>query len=225
MEDKTRSSTEYLKKKRRPLFLTTSNRWSGHKEVPKSTALARRMAAELGNAEVLDVSSLRIDPCEGNISSKAGNDCGVKAALLKDKEKNPSGLHRCWATYNSPGDELWKVTKSLFDSDCVVFFASVRWGQTNSVHQRLIERLSWIENRRSTLGEGGIVGGIDAGIILTGHNWRGEEVLRVQKEVLGYFGFNVVPEICWNWQYTGPEDETREGYVEAVKAFERDFLT
>jgi hypothetical protein len=64
------------------------------------------------------------------------------------------------------------------------------------MYQKLIERLSWIENRHTTLGEDNILDGKDAGIILIGHNWRGTEVLETQKIVLEYFGFHVVPDLC-----------------------------
>jgi hypothetical protein len=107
--------------------------------------------------------------------------------LLKDKDKNPSGFHRCWASINNKDDELWKISKPLFESDVVIFFGSVRWGQTNSFYQKLIERLTWIENRRTTLGEGNIVEKIDAGIILLGQNWNGRRVLNDQKEVFKFF--------------------------------------
>jgi len=224
MEKKALKSIEYLKGKNRILFLNTSNRWAGHKELPKSTALAKKMAAELGNVEVIDVPTLMIHPCDGNISARVGNECGLKEALLKDKTRNPSGNHRCWVNFNTSEDELWKISQPLLACDCVVFFASVRWGQTNSIHQKLIERLSWIENRHSTLGEDNILKGIDAGIILTGHNWRGEQVLNTQKDVLKYFGFNVVDELCWNWQFTTPDDESGTSYLEAIAAFDKELL-
>ena len=52
---------------------------------------------------------------------------------------------------------FWKISKELFDSNAVIFFTSVRWGQANMFHQKLIERLTWIENRHTTLGESNIV--------------------------------------------------------------------
>jgi multimeric flavodoxin WrbA len=224
MNMKIQRSIDHLRKKKKVLFLTTSNRWAGSKELPKSTELAKRMAQESGNVELIDVSKLKINPCEANVSVRTGNECGVKGALLKDATRNPSGLHSCWVSFNDPGDELWKVTKPLFEADCVVFFASVRWGQTNSIHQRLIERLTWIENRHTTLGGENIVSGTDAGIILIGHNWRAEEVLKTQVEVLRFFGFNVVPDLCLSWQFTNPEDEAAESYLAAPKMFDEEFL-
>lgn len=219
---------EYLKGKNKVLLLTTSNRWSGESggEMPKSTALAYKLAKILGEkASVIEVPKLKIYPCEGNVSTARGNTCGVKKALLGDTAKNPSGQHRCWASLNNPDDELWKISKELFNSDCVMFFGSIRWGQLNSFYQKLIERLTWIENRHSTLGEDNLLAAIDAGIITVGHNWHGEEAMLTQKKVLEYYGFRVVDDLCWHWQFTDEAgNESGEGYAQAAKEFSKIFL-
>lgn len=226
--DHLQATVAHLKTRKRVLLLTTSNRWSGEQggEMPKSTKLAYAIARLVGpTATVIEIPKLKIYPCEGNVSTERGNTCGEKKAALKDPEKNPSGQHRCWASVNNPDDELWKVSKELLASDAVVFFGSVRWGQMNSFYQKLIERLTWLENRHDTLQEDNIIGGIDAGIIAIGQNWRGADVVAVQKDVLGFFGFNVVPALCWNWQFTQTvEDESQESYQEAPKAFAKEFL-
>jgi len=215
----------YLKDKEKVLLLTTSNRWEGDKEQPKSTQLAEFVKKEIGNnVEVIDVSKLTIHCCEGNVSKMGGNNCGVKDAALKDKEKNPSGNHRCWASINNKDDELWKVSKPLFEADAVVFFVSVRWGQANSIYQKLIERLNWIENRHTTLEEDNIIEGKEAGIVVIGQNWNGTAVLDTQKKVLDFYGFNVPDELSFNWQYTDDAlDETQESYKKAPEAFEKAF--
>ena len=169
---------------------------------------------------IIDVTKLNIYPCEGNVSTKNGNTCGQKKALLRDKTKNPSGCHRCWASINNPDDELWQISKELMESDAVIFFGSVRWGQMNSFYQKLIERLTWLENRHSTLGEDNVISDIDAGLVITGHNWNEEEVLKTQQQVLNYFGFNVMKDLCWFWRYTeNAEDESPESYSKAAAAF------
>lgn len=217
---------DYLKTKRRVLFLTCSNRTKikgVRDETPKSTSLAYSIQKELkGDVEivVVDVPSLNIVSCEGNVSRYDGNSCGVYDALLKDPKKNPSGMHRCWASLNEKDDELWKVTKELFASDCVIFFASVRWGQANMYYQKLIERLTWIENMHATLNEGNPVQGIDAGFICTGQNWNGENVVSTQATVLSFFGFKTPPHLFFNWQYTeNPLDESQESYEDSRDAF------
>lgn len=218
----------FLETKNKVLFLTTSNR-SGKNadDIPKSTQLAYHIQELIGmkKVEIIEVPELKIYNCEGNISNASGNACGAKDALLKDENKNPSGYHRCWCSYKHKDDELWKISKSLFESDCLVFFGSVRWGQTNSIYQKLIERLSWIENRHATLREKNIVEKISAGIILTGQNWNGLNVIDNQKQVLNFYGFEVQDKLCWNWQYTNnANDESKESYKNAVKTFQDDLL-
>jgi multimeric flavodoxin WrbA len=224
---------KYLAGKEKILFLTTSNRWSGEEggEHPKSTRLAHHIAQQVKKnagrqkVEIIEIPGLVIHPCEGNISTARGNTCGLHDALLADKEKNPSGHHRCWASLNNPDDELWRVSKSLLECDCVVFFGSVRWGQMNSHYQKLIERLTWLENRHSTLGENNLLAKIDSGIIATGHNWNEEEVISVQKKVLGFFGFKVAEKLCWFWRYTDDVgDESPQSYKKATPEFEKSFL-
>ena len=217
----------HLEGKKKILFLTTSNRWIGEGgDKAKSTLLAEKIAKQIGGkVTILDVPSLNIYPCEGNVSSAKGNYCGPKVSLLPDLEKNPSGCHRCWASANNPDDELWKISKELLQSDCVVFFGSVRWGQMNSFYQKLIERLTWLENRHSTLGEDNILKDIDAGLIITGHNWNEENVIKTQKQVLGFFGFKVIDDLCWYWRYTDYiEEESPESYTQAVVDFQKTFL-
>lgn len=216
----------YLKTKKRVLFLTTSNRWEGEKEKPKSTQLAYEFASQLPKKKVkiLEVPKMKIFPCEGNVSTSKGNRCGLREAVLNDKKKNPTGYHRCFASLNNKDDELWKISREIFRADTVVFFASVRWGQANSVYQKLIERLTWIENRHSTLDEKNVVAKIVAGFICVGQNWNGKKVVKTQKQVLKYFGFRVPKELSWNWQYEkNADDESDDAYKKGVVEFSKTF--
>lgn len=219
----------YLKKQNKILFITTSTRWDQSQEQPKSTQLAYHIAEKVGmeKVKVIDATKIKIFPCEGNVSSVTGNGCGLKDASLKDEKKNPSGNHRCWASINEPDDELWKISKNLFESDVVVFFSSTRWGQTNSIYQKLIERLTWIENIHTTLKEDNIVKNIKSGFITVGHNWRAKEVVEVEKNVLKFFGFQTPKELFWGYQYTmDVNDESEESYKKTIPAFEKlyDFI-
>lgn len=210
-------------KGKRVLLLATSNRWEGADDEPKSTLLAKQLAKEV-DGTFIDCSKLKIWVCEGNVSSAKGNYCGVKDAQLKSTEKNPTGFHRCWASINHEDDELWKISKAIFESDVVLFFTSVRWGQTNSIHQKIMERLCWLENRHTTLGESNVLENISAGIIVIGHNWNGEVVLEIQKEVLRFYGFQVPEFLSFNWQWSDDaNDESAEGYLEDRKSFFRTF--
>lgn len=223
-------SAQYNK---RVLFVTTSTRYPFNTEynkggveleLPKSTELALFIREEIPNkSEWIDIPQLKIYPCEGNVSHHNGNSCGVMDAVLKDKKKNPSGHHRCWASVNDKEDELWRVSKELLDSDIVLFFASIRWGQTNAEYQKLIERLTWLENRHSTLGEDNLLDGKQAGFICIGQNWNGANVTQVQKNVLGFYGFDTPDSLFWNWQYTTDlNDETQESYKASHKQFHLD---
>lgn len=223
-------TVKFLETKKKVLFLTTSNRggWAAKelKEQPKSTILAQAIQDYLGKSKckLIVVPDLKIYTCEANVSHMKGNECGLKKALLKDKNKNPTGHHRCWRNINNPDDELWKISKELFESDCVLFFGSVRWGQMNANYQNLIERLTWLENRHSNLGESNLLKDISCGIIAVGQNWRGSDVVKVQKQVLTFFGFDVKDELCWNWQYTQDyNDETNKSYKESGKDFKKTF--
>lgn len=219
-----RKTLDGLRKKKKVLLLSCSNRYNlseDNIDIPKSKMLALFLKDELGDKAVfIDVPDLNIYPCEGNVSRKDGNGCGTKDSLLKDKFKNPTGYHRCWCSFNNEDDELWKISKELFSSDAVIFFGSIRWGQANMFYQKLIERLTWIENRYSTLKEGNIVGDIESGFICVGQNWGGESVVDIQKRVHEFFGFKINDSFYWNWQYTDDEnDETQESYRKSFNKF------
>jgi multimeric flavodoxin WrbA len=217
----------YLEAKDDVLLVTTSNRYEKHTwDVPKTTELAllvqRRLEEANRRVALLDVTKLKIYTCEGNISTSRGNRCGVPDSKLLDAEKNPSGHHRCWASFNNPDDELHVVSRALFAAKVVVFFVSVRWGQTNSVYQRLLERLSWIENRQSTLGEPPIpeLENLEAGAVVFGHNWNDEHVLATQRQIYRWFGWKTPDALSFSWQYTRDEaEESKDSYLDAVREF------
>ena len=220
-------ATRYLDTKKKILLITTSNRYYKHEvefgDIPKSTRIAQVIQRSLGahKCTLVDASKLKIYNCEGNVSSKDGNNCGVRGAKLQDKEKNPSGHLRCWAAFNNEDDELWKVVTPLLESDTVVFLGSIRWGQANAIYQRLIERLDWLENRHTTLGESNIIKDIESGFIFIGQNWNGAEVVKTQKQVHAFYGFKPVDKLYFNWQFTQDAyDESKESYKEAVHALD-----
>lgn len=220
-------AVRYLNTKGKVLLITTSNRVKESskdgQDRPKSTRIAEVIQRSLGThrCTLVDVSKLKIYNCEGNVSSKDGNNCGVRAAKLQDKEKNPSGDLRCWASYNNEDDELWKVVTPLLESHVVVFLGSIRWGQANAYYQKLIERLDWIENRWTTLGERNIVKDIESGFIFIGQNWNGANVVKTQKQVHEFYGFKPVDELYFNWQYTDDtDDESKESYKKAINALD-----
>lgn len=216
---------KHLQGKEKILFLLTSNRWEGHDETPKSSALAYKMQEELGKniVTIIDVSKLKIYECEGNVSSKTGNGCGVKESLLKNG-KDKTGELRCWASFNNPDDELYKVVNELLTADVVIFFGSIRWGKMNAVYAKLVERLTWLENRWATLGEKNIIKDIEVGVISVGHNWNGEEAIKLEKKVLTFFGFKITDDLFWSYQWTNDtKDESKSGYKQDPKDFDKEF--
>lgn len=224
--DKLKRLYNYLKKnnKKKILFLTTSNRWSGDKELPKSSIIADELVKKLGTGTIINVSKLKIFPCEGNVSTKRGNTCGLKEAMLKDKDKNPTGNIRCWAAVNNKSDELYKVANAIFEADIIIFFGSVRWGKMNSIYAELIERLTWLENRHATLGESNLLKDKECGIVAVGHNWNGENVIKLEKEVFKFFGFKTPEQLSFNWQWTNNKnDESKQGYLESFGDFLKEF--
>ena len=216
---------DYLKNKNKILFITTSNRREWSHEVPKSTQLAHYIAKQVGEERITiyDIPQMKIYPCEGNVSWLKGNTCGEKKAILTDPEKNPSWCHRCRASINNPDDELRKISKALLESEVVIFFTSVRRGQTNSIHQKLMERLTRIENRHTTLGEESIIKNIEAGIVVIWHNRNNELTIQTQKEVLISFGFEVPKQLSRGRTFTDMNDESQKSYQAAISQFEKDF--
>jgi multimeric flavodoxin WrbA len=224
--DKLKRLYNHLKKQegKKILFLTTSNRWEGEKELPKSSIIADELRKKLNNCDIINVSKLKIFPCEGNVSNHKGNGCGVKDAMLKDKSKNPTGDIRCWASINNKSDEMHKVANAIFDADIIIFFGSIRWGKMNAIYTQLIERLTWLENRHTTLGESNLLKDKETGIIAIGQNWNGEEAVKLEKEVLKFFGFKTPDVLSFNWQYLkDPNDESKKSYKNAYPAFLKEF--
>jgi multimeric flavodoxin WrbA len=222
-----KKTIDILSKKDKVLLLSCSNRYNyddNDIDIPKSKMIAMYINDQLGDKSVLiDVPELKILPCEGNVSRASGNSCGLMDAKLKDDDKNPSGHHRCWVNINDKSDELWKISKELFESDAVVFFSSIRWGQTNMFYQNLIERLNWIENRHTTLGEKNIVENVETGFICVGQNWNGDVVNETQKKVHAFYGFKPNDDLYWNWQYTKDvDDETEKSYKDSHSKFIKD---
>ena len=217
----------HLESRNNILLLTTSTRYTRHTwDIAKTTQLALRIKAHLKRKRkrvtLLDVAQLKIHICEGNISGKRGNNCGVPEARLRDSGKNPTGQHRCWASINNKDDQLYKISRELFRAQAVVFFVSVRWGQANSVYQRLFERLSWIENRVTSLGEAPIpqLKKLEAGIVLFGHNWNDAQVLKTQQQNFKWFGWKTPAALSFYWQYTrDAEQESPASYVGAIEEF------
>ena len=56
------------------------------------------------------------------------------------------------------------------------------------------------------------------------HNWNGEEAVKLEKQVLGFFGFKTPDVLSFNWQWTKDKnDESKKGYLEDFGDFLREF--
>lgn len=222
---KLRHAMEFMNGKK-VVFITTSTRWSGSKETPKSTQLAEKFAENLyPTPQIINAANLIIFPCEGNVSTSpenGGNHCGIPKAIMNDEEKNPGQFLRCWASLNNPSDELWKISKAIYESDVIVFFGSMRWGSLDSIYKKLLERLTWIENQHSTLKGPNPVKDKSVGVMIIGQNWNGLEELEKQKQILEWFGFQTPDQLFWNWQYTQDfKDESQKSYIDGYVSFEK----
>jgi multimeric flavodoxin WrbA len=220
---------ETLSSGKRVLFVTTSNRGeyiSSKGEKPKSTRLAehfKNLLEQKGiEVSLIDASKLKIYHCLGCVSELKGNMCGSPKAKLKDEKKNPHGHLKCWASVDYKDDELWKISNEIYESDSIIFFASNRWGNPNSIYQNLIERLDWIESSHTTYNGPNTVKNKKAGMVLLGQNWRVQESLEVQYHVLNFFGFETPEELFLGWQFTRDvQDEEQKSYQEAPNTFEQ----
>ena len=184
--------------------------------------IAQELNNKLKNCEIINISKLKIFPCEGNVSSHKGNNCGVKEAMLKSN--NPEKFIRCWASVNNKTDEMYKVANAIYDADIIIFFGSIRWGKMNAIYTQLIERLTWLENRHTTLGESNLLKDKECGVVAIGHNWNGEIAVKNEKEVLGFFGFKTPEQLSFNWQFTkNKNDESNKGYKDEYNKFLKDF--
>ena len=85
-----------------------------------------------------------------------------------------------------------------------------------------MERLSWIENRHTSLKEENIVSEKYVGVISCGHNFNGKEAIELQKKNMKYFGFKIDDRLFWSYQYTNDsKDERLEGYIDDANKFEK----
>jgi hypothetical protein len=59
-------------------------------------------------------------------------------------------------------------------------------------------------------------------MVLLGQNWRVQESLEIQQQVLEFFGFQTPEELFMGWQFTRDTlDEEQKSYQEAPNAFEQ----
>jgi len=80
-----------------------------------------------------------------------------------------------------------------------------------------------LENRYST-SEDNILKDIEAVIIVLGHNWNTENVLAIQKQTLNFFGFKVINDLSWGWQFSSDaSEESNDSYKKDTEKFKEVF--
>ena len=108
---------DYLRHRNDILFLTTSTRYAEHKDdIPKSTQLARRIKEHYPNKNIvlIDVPTLVIHTCEGNISTKKGNRCGTEEARTLQDHARLIPLEGCRLfRFRALGSDEQRLPKTL----------------------------------------------------------------------------------------------------------------
>jgi len=131
------------------------------------------------------------------------------------------GPARCWASINNKDDQLYKVSRELFKSQAVS--SSSPSAGTNQQRVSAPLRAPQLDRDRVTsLGEAPIpqLKKLEAGIVLFGHNWNDEQVLKTQRQNFKWFGWKTPAALSFNWQYTGDaEEESLESYLGSIEEF------
>jgi multimeric flavodoxin WrbA len=116
------------------------------------------------------------------------------------------------------------VANKIYESDIIIFFGSIRWGKMNAIYSNLMERLTWLEARHSSLGESNLLRDKEAGIIAMGHNWNVQSAVELEKDVLRFYGFKVPKELSFYRQWTSDSsDESLSGYRKDYFDFMKEF--
>lgn len=119
-----------------------------------------------------------------------------------------AGKYRCWAnklSHEKPSeyggkDEMGVIYDALDWCDLVIWGTSVRWGSHSALMQKIIERMTNIENRVVVYGEENYVKGKKCGVVVTGNNYESDSVANHLAQQLGWFGFDTNPGRTFTWQ-------------------------
>jgi multimeric flavodoxin WrbA len=121
-----------------------------------------------------------------------------------------AGKYRCWAhklSHDDPeafggADQMGVLYDGFAWADIVVFATSVRWESHSAILQKVIERMTTLQNRSTVYGERNPLAGKRCGVLVTGHNAKAQSVASHLIEVFQWLGF----ESCFFyqavWQFT-----------------------
>jgi len=118
-----------------------------------------------------------------------------------------AGRYRCWAhklSHDNPeqygGRDEMPVLYEGFDwADVVVFGTSTRWESHSALLQKIIERMTNLQNRNVVYGEPNPLAEKKCGVVVTGHNAKSQSVASHLLEVFQWLGFdtNIFYQIVW----------------------------
>lgn len=149
------------------------------------------------DVDFIDANDLHIVPNQ-SCYSDGGKNCASPDA----------GKYRCWAhklSHENPDDykgkdEMGIIYDALEWCDLVIWGTSVRWGSHSALMQKIIERMTNIENRVVVYGEENYVKGKKCGVVVTGNNYESDSVANHLAQQLGWFGFETDPGWTFTWQ-------------------------
>jgi len=118
-----------------------------------------------------------------------------------------AGKYRCWAHKLSHDDPLKYGGRdqmgALYDTfdwaEIVIFGTSVRWQSHSAILQKIIERMTTLQNRNVVYCEANPLSGKRCGVVVTGHNSMAQNVAAHLLRVFEWLGFNthIYNQIVW----------------------------
>lgn len=121
-----------------------------------------------------------------------------------------AGRYRCWAhklSHENPdayggADQMGVLYDGFRWADVVVFATSVRWESHSALLQKIIERMTTLQNRATVYGEPNPLSTKRCGVLVTGHNAKAQSVASHLIEVFQWLGFESCFFYQMVWQFT-----------------------
>jgi len=118
-----------------------------------------------------------------------------------------AGKYRCWAhklSHDTPseygGKDQMGVLYDAYDwADIVIFGTSVRWESHSAILQKIIERMTTLQNRNVVYGERNPLQNKRCGVIVTGHNSMAQKVAAHLLRAFEWLGFttDIFYQVVW----------------------------
>lgn len=119
-----------------------------------------------------------------------------------------AGKYRCWAhklSHENPnqygGRDQMGILYDAYDwADIVVFGTSVRWESHSAILQKVIERMTTLQNRNVVYNEPNPLNSKRCGVVVTGHNSMSQKVAAHLLRVFEWLGFTTTIYNQVDWQ-------------------------